>query len=428
MIYSLRSILILIFGMQILISGCCYYRIVPTVECGPELATINIIDQNGVSETISNEDRLAQYSNVDFLCSQPYRKVLRVFKRDEQGNIAACVTSYYPNGQIQQYLDIVNGRACGEYRSWHENGVVKIETTVIGGEADLTTGAEQSWLFDGTARAWDDKGVLQGEFCYNKGKIEGDALYFHANGELWKKTPMVNGLREGVEEVFLSNGAPLQSTTYCRNEKDGSSIRYWSGENIAADECYSRGKLISGLYYDQCGQKIAEVCDGNGVKAIFGKEHVKEFHEYRNGLQEGFIKELDLNGECTKLCHIKNDQKNGEEIEYFPGTSQPQLSITWSDGKIHGVCRTYYRNGNVECQREMALNKKNGILTAWYSDGSMMMIEEYDQDKLAKGEYYKRGEYFPVSTIHDGKGTGTFYDSEGVFLRRVAYVNGKPDV
>ncbi len=76
----------------------------------------------------------------------------------------------------------------------------------------------------------------------------------------------------------------------------------------------------------------------------------------------------------------------------------------------------------------MTGNKKNGILTSWYSDGNMMLIEEYDHDKLVKGEYYKKGDRFPASTVLDGKGTGTFFDSEGIFLRKVSYRNGRPEL
>ncbi|MBA2727695.1 MAG: hypothetical protein H0U49_05930, partial [Parachlamydiaceae bacterium] len=67
-------------------------------------------------------------------------------------------------------------------------------------------------------------------------------------------------------------------------------------------------------------------------------------------------------------------------------------------------------------------------LTAWYADGNMMLIEEYDHDKLLKGEYYKKGDRFPVSTVLDGKGIVTFFDADGILLKKVNYRNGKPDL
>ena len=74
----------------------------------------------------------------------------------------------------------------------------------------------------------------------------------------------------------------------------------------------------------------------------------------------------------------------------------------------------------------MSNNKKNGHSTAWYRDGSLMMIEEYEQDKLVRGEYYGRGEKFPVSMVVDGKGIVTRFDADGTFIQRVTYKLGKP--
>jgi hypothetical protein len=40
-----------------------------------QMVLIQIRDRNGLSETISNPDRLITYNKVDFLSSQPYQKV-----------------------------------------------------------------------------------------------------------------------------------------------------------------------------------------------------------------------------------------------------------------------------------------------------------------------------------------------------------------
>lgn len=396
--------------------------------CGPQLVTVNFIDQNGVSETISNDDRLNQYAKVDFFSPQPYRKVMRVYKRDDQGNIAACITSYHANGQIEKYLEIVNGRAFGCYREWYENGICKIEANLIGGNGDLSDGDELTWIYEGACSAWDSTGALQAQFFYVKGKLDGTSLYYHPSGKLWKKVPFCNGVMEGLQEIYLENGNLFQTFTYSGGLKEGPSTKYWSDFTLAAEENYSNSRLIQGLYYDNCGMLVSEICEGMGFKAIFGRAYLTELQEYRNGVQEGSVKLLDDRGMIYKTYFIKDGLKNGEEIEFYPGTLKPQLCIFWNQGKIHGVTRSFYSNGNQESQREMAENKKNGILTAWYNDGNLMLIEEYNHDKLEKGEYYKRGDRFPVSTVLEGKGTVTFFDADGIFLRKVSYRNGKPEI
>ena len=71
---------------------------------------------------------------------------------------------------------------------------------------------------------------------------------------------------------------------------------------------------------------------------------------------------------------------------------QPKLYMQWQKGVIHGKCRSWYPNGNLESEREMCENKKNGIASAWYEDGSLMFIEEYHCDILQSGSYY--GDHF----------------------------------
>ena len=111
----------------------------------------------------------------------------------------------------------------------------------------------------------------------------------------------------------------------------------------------------------------------------------------------------------------------------YPGTLEPKMALTWYQGKLQGPARTWYSDGQLESQRELGDNKKNGLLTAWYQDGSLMLIEEYDQDKLVRGEYFRQGEKIPLTEVIKGKGTATLFDSEGHFIRRVAYVNGIPE-
>ncbi len=124
------------------------------------LASVHIVDRNGFSETISSKDRLSQLQNVDFLKPQSYQKVLRIYGRDSKGNVRSVVTSYHPNGNPKQFLEILNARAFGNYREWHPNGVQSVATKVIGGTPDITLIAEKTWLFDSTSCAWDEDGHL----------------------------------------------------------------------------------------------------------------------------------------------------------------------------------------------------------------------------------------------------------------------------
>jgi len=397
---------------------------------GPDsIASICLIDQNGFKETISNDDRLIKYQGVDFCSSQPYQKIFRVYHRDLQGHVKACVNTYYPNGQPKQYLEVCDGRAFGSYREWYESGNIKLETCVLGGEPDITISSPMTWLYDGEAFSWNEDGVLIASIPYQKGFLEGEALYYHDNGELWKRVFYRGGLREGVSETFTDDGILLEEAFYLKGERDGKSKRYWSENQVAAEEVFDKGRLIWSVYFDLEGKKVSEILDGNGCRAIFGKKRVAEFREYRNGFLDGKIVRFGSDQKPLEEFHVKDGLKHGEEIHYFshPGCrDQKLLSINWFEDKIQGIVKTWYDNGNLESQREMSQNQRNGLSSAWYRDGSLMLIEEYENDKLKNGEYFQKDLSESVSKVENGEGEATLYDAEGNFQVRVSYFDGDP--
>lgn len=423
-----RAITFLFLTLLLTVSGGCSYK--ASKGYTPKLTSINIVDRNGLSETLSSKDRLDQYERTNFLAPQPYQKVMRIYNRMPNGDILACITSYNPNGQIRQYLEILNNRAHGAYREWHENGQVKIEATLVGGVGDIGTAAEKTWLFDGTCRAWDEDGHLEAEIAYKKGILENESVYFHKNGEIWKKGFFEKGILHGPEAVYLEDGQLLETNYYSFGEKNGACIRYWNGSKIASKEHYDKGILMHGYYYDSNGNLITQVVAGEGKKAIFGIDRVVEFREYHDGVVDGKVEILNSDGSLFNIYHVKEGFKHGEEIEYYPKRAgqrkqMAKISLNWNQGVIQGTVKTWYSNGKQESQKEMSKNEKNGLATAWYEDGSIMMIEEYDHDTLVNGKYLKKGQNLPVSKVRDGNGSATLFDSQGNFVRKVNYYNGK---
>lgn len=398
------------------------------------MTSIHIIDRNGFSETISNKERLNQFQNVNFLSSQPYQKVLRIYARDSKGNLRSVVNTYHENGNPKQFLEILNGRANGNYCEWHENGNMSVMSHVIGGNPDVTSLAEKTWLFDGPSYAWDEEEHPIAEINYLQGSLEGVTTYFHSNGQIWKRIPYAKNQLEGTIEIYRSNGELLQQSAYCQGQKHGPSIRYWNSQQLAGQEEYCQGKLEGAQFFDKEGHLVAEVKNGSGYRAIFGKDHIQELQEFNDGSLEGEVKVFNQEGRLKRIYHVKNGIKHGEEVEFYDRffasstPPQPKLSFYWYEGKIQGMVKTWYPTGVLESQKEMANNAKNGVLSVWYRDGSLMMIEEYNSDKLMRGDYFKKEERIPTSQVVDGKGTVTIFDAEGHFVQKIAYVNGKPEI
>ena len=404
------------------------------------LVSINIIDRNGLSETISSKERVQMYQNVDFLSPQPYQKVLRAFAKNKLGENRSVITSYHSNGEPKQYLEAIGGRAHGTYCEWHANGKKKLLATIIEGGADLDEKAQLSWSFDKVCFAWDEDGNLETQIPYEKGDIHGKALYYHPGGKLAQVVPYAKDEVDGEIQSFSSDVLLIESSQFCKGLAHGPSIGYWLDENqkptIQFQEQFQNDLLEEASYYDKAGALISTITHGLGKRCLFDDTGPAEFYEYKDGKAEGEVTIFENNKTLCCRYFLKDDQKHGEELRYYtpkPFSSSsknekliPKLSIQWYEGKIHGMVRSWYEDGTPESQREMSQNEKQGHLTAWYRNGSLMLIEEYEKGRLIRGEYLKKGETAPVSQIEHGKRLAMLYDGEGNFYRKARYQDGKP--
>lgn len=388
---------------------------------GVSLTSVSLIDQHGFNETITNRDRLSSLEKVDFRAPQPYRKALRIYSRGDDGNARSVVTSYHPNGQLHQSLELLNGRAFGCYEEYFLNSQRKLLAQVVAGNADLDPDALRSFVFDGESQAWDENGNLIASICYNKGELDGVSHYFYPSGKLEGRVPFLRGKQEGNEEHFFEDGTVRSQIPFKSGLRDGTARSFWPDRSLASQEQYREGLLICGDYFDVEGSEIACVRDGFGWCA----ESSMVLREYRGGIPEGQIKEYSDRGELIHSYGMVDGLKEGEEIEYYsPDVSK--LSVSWHKGEIEGEVKSWYPDGQMESHREMVHNKKECASTAWYADGSLMMIEEYCDDKLVRGEYFSKGSCRPISRVNGGRGTATLFDADGRLLRKVNYADGAP--
>ena len=416
-----------LFFLLILLSACSHKT--PEEKSQP-LLSIQLVDRHGFSETVSAKERLAQYQNVDFFSPQPFQKILRIYGRDDQGRTHSQLTNYHSNGQVSHFIEIVDGRAHGLYREWYENGQLKIEATVIEGVADLSYIAQSSWLFDGKSQVWDEQGKCLAEILYSKGVLEGVSKYYYPSGQLQKEIPYMKDQVVGIVTVYAEDGSLQERLQFEKGLKEGIAEGFWAADQIKYKETYVQNQLKDAVYFDRTGMKVAEILAGEGKQALFNETTLHSLIEVHHGEADGMIQVFENNGALQREYLVKEGQKSGEEIEYYPpnkeGKALPKLLVTWQDDLLHGLVKTWYDNGTVESQRELSANKRHGMSFAWYRDGSLMLNEEYDNDKLLKGTYFKRGEKLPTSKIDDGEGIATLYDPHGKFLKKVNYDKGKP--
>jgi antitoxin component YwqK of YwqJK toxin-antitoxin module len=394
------------------------------------LVSMQIVDRNGFTETISNKERLSNFKAVDFSRPQPYQKVLRVFGRNPTGQSSSKVTSYHDNGHLWQYLEVVDGRAHGIYQEWFPNGRLKIEAHLIEGMADIHDLAQTTWVFEGTSKVWDDRGNLVAAFTYEKGLLHHPSKYFFPNGRLQKIIPYNQGEIHGLVQVFDESGNTLEEIPYVNGEKEGTATAFWTPGHPLSQEVFEQGRLITACYYGSDGTLAGEIKNGQGKQAQFKDGQLLAFIHFSCGIPEGEVELFYPNGALKCSYIVKDGKKNGEEWEYYPSEKEqkpmPKLNLHWNEDQIQGQVKTWYPDGQIESQREFNGSKKQGVCFAWYKNGDLMLVEEYENDLLIKASYYKKGDKKIVSKIESGKGVASLYTSEGIFLRKVSYEKGKP--
>lgn len=396
------------------------------------LVSMQVVDRNGFTETISNKERLSNYKSTDFSTPQPYQKVLRVFGRNSAGQSSSKITSYHDNGHLWQYLEVVDGRAHGLYQEWFPNGRIKIEAHLIEGIADIHDLAQTTWVFEDLCRVWDDQGNLMAEFIYEKGLLQSLAKYFFPDGKLQKIIPYDRGEVHGVVKAYDTHGTLMEETPYDHGEKEGAATSFWTPEQLLSQEVYNHGRLINASYYDPKGTCVAQIKEGMGKQAQFKEDRLQALVDFSCGVPEGEVQLFYPEGALKCSYMIRDGKKNGDEWEYYPSEKtekpMPKLFLHWNDDRIQGQVKTWYASGQIESQREFNGNKKQGVCFAWYKNGDLMLVEEYEMDLLLKGSYYKKGDKKIVSKIESGKGTASLYTSDGIFLRKVSYEKGKPQL
>ncbi len=394
------------------------------------LARVNIIDHSGLSETITNKERLKELTERNFLAPQPYQKVMRIYAHDKEGSSRSSITSYYENGQVRQYLECINGRACGLYQEWHPNGQTKLLSHVLAGQADIDEKSFATWSFDGLCKAWDDQGCLTATFAYQHGALNGSSETFYVTGERRRETPYDNDVKEGREITYSKTGAILEQISYHNDLRQGECFGNYSDGKEAWREEYQEDFLVTATYLRPTGEIISSVVNSEGIRSVFEEDHLISQEEIHNGHPEGWTTLFEYDGTVERKYQVKNGKKNGTEIRYFldKNNSTPRLALEWRDGILHGTVKTWYQNGTLESQREICQNVKQGLSMAWYPDGGTMLVEEYADDKLVRGRYHGKGETSSQSTVEKGTGIATIFDTSGSVIEKIHYADGKPQV
>ncbi len=394
---------------------------------------MQVVDYNGIAQTISDPKRLIVFESKDPFESHEYRQVARHYRRTKKGDLFSILTSYYPNSSIFQYLEVRNGRAYGRYKEWHPNGMIHLDCHVLGGIPELRSEFQESWEFDDICQSWDEHGNLEARIPYIKGVREGESISYYPNGCIQQIIPFKNDLMHGTKRTYTLSSELSEEATYEEGLLNGKSFFYSIDGALLVEEFFDRGLLVEASYFDLDGILVGSVVNGNGLRIVFEDCHIVEKQEFVDGVQDGKIFFFNERGHLVRLATYKDGLLHGEDEHFFtpqvgdqPDPPIRKSRIQWYRDEIRGEVEHWYRNGSLFSSGTILDGEKDGAFNCYYPNGSISLLEEYEKGVLKNGRYFRMKDRMLVSSVENGDGTVTLFDENGVLQNRINYKGGHP--
>ena len=385
---------------------------------------------------------------------------------------------YYPNRKVSSEGTLKNGKPDGYWKSYNQNGTLKSE------------GNRKNFELDSLWKFYTEDGKLLLEINYLKGKKEGlkstysdkeiirenfkndvkdgyTKIYF-SDGKISQEIPFVKGLEQGFGKEYNRDGLIITLTEYKKgfivdrqriNRKDalgrkqGRWYTFYPSGNLQTEVTF-KDDLKNGYYkeYAENGdlQKILKYINGEvqtEAKEIQKLEVQNEYYPngkvkisamFRNGLQEGVMRQFDSAGVIRKAFVYKSGVMVGEGIvkedgdrqgpwkDYYPDGSV-RAEGNYENGKQVGEWKFYYQGGKLEQKGKFSKSGKLEGTWKWFFDNGQLQREESFRAGLKDGlstTYDESGKVVEEGEFIDGNEDGVWFEKIGDAYMKGSYSNG----
>lgn len=318
---------------------------------------------------------------------------------------------YNANGAKASEGTMRDGKPDGYWKTYNDQGVLVSEGNRKDFELDST------WIF------YDDMGKMVMEINYKKGKKDGIRKTYREDEMI--EESFKNDVKEGLTSYYYPDGRIKKEVNFHDGLESGLAREFDQDGRIITLITYKSGFIVE--------RELINRFDNNGRKHgvwkyFYADGKVMMEGTYKHGLENGYFKEYDKDGNLTSTAKYADGTKLQDVAElvkldvrkdYYPD-GKVKIAATYNkEGKLEGVRREYLPDGTVE----KSYIFKNGIMI-----GEGVVTEKGERDGYWK-EYYDDGKLRAEGKYNKDvkEGAWKYYHPNGIAEQEGIYRNGKPE-
>jgi antitoxin component YwqK of YwqJK toxin-antitoxin module len=258
-------------------------------------------------------------------------------------------------------------------------------------------------------------------------------LGISANAETLNDKNSINSIVEKKE--YLDNGK-IKNITKSKNGSEIERINhiYFDTGELDSKITYKNNQIVFKEIFHKSGRLLLsepylnDLLNGD-VKTYQTNGKLFSMTTFLNGKREGASILYDIYGKAIKELKYSNDNLL-EEIwyQYYDSGELKQLN-TYINGKVNGIEKAYFKNGNLQWEVNIVDNKVDGTYKEYFPTGELKHIALYKngkEDGLSK-QYFKEGGLSWEFYYQDGKRLRTKqYFNNGQIRTEIEYKDEKP--
>lgn len=251
---------------------------------------------------------------------------------------------FAPGGELVSRGAWRAGARVGEHVAWYVGGAPRHRQRFVDGledgrEEGFTDGGALAWetnwragLEDGGATVFGVRGLPLSRSTWAAGIETGLREHFFEDGALRESGQLVAGRREGPWETWHPNGRLAESWTYVADVAHGPVERFERDGSIAFRATATHGSLE--------GEASVWMWEG-----VLGRR-VRESGRY------------------------EANQRHGLWTGVYDDTDQRWRELHYIRGEVWGTLRTWWPNGQLQVEVDLAWGAYQGLMSTWWDDGS----------------------------------------------------------